>query len=432
MVLNAVWQDQKNFKYKEVKDQWGNDHIKRLSDDSSSEKAKNSPVQIWRRGSLIGGIFMKDYGVMENMTRDADRPFETHAPYSCLIPNYINHQGISTVDQLKELQDYKNLLMYNIQLEINKSGGKGFVYDIGQKPDEWDIHTVIKYLKTVGIAFIDSSQGAGAYNQFGPIDQSFSENVERFLKLVYFVDDQIDQISGVNEARQGESAGASAAVGVTNSMLARSNMITEGRVRLFYQFSSKVFTQLGRLLKIMCVHDPEQFVKIIGDAGVDFLVENLDFDLDDYGIFVEMLPRPVDEEAKFEQLIQIALQAGQIDFHSAYQLISEPDKDYAAREFGRKLEKMKQEAVAAQDRQHQQAMELEGQKSQAGQQHMQAQFQGQAQLANQTEAFKQQGDQQAAILKGEIDKNNATIKELERRITELAKLREAPRKESGG
>ena len=141
--------------------------------------------------------------------------------------------------------------MYNVQLQIATSGGKGFFYDISQLPKGWDIHTAMKYLRTAKIGFIDSSvEGAGTFNQFKDFDMGLSSSVEQFLKLCQFLDGEMDQVSGVNEARQGIIEGASQAVGVTNSMLLQSNLSTELYFEFFSQYFTKILNKQTGLAKI--------------------------------------------------------------------------------------------------------------------------------------------------------------------------------------
>ena len=403
VVVKAVWRDYRNISYKNSKDKHGNAHFKKMAE-PTVKRAKNGEIEevnieIWRQGTLIAGEIMKDYGEIKNQARDVDNLATTTPPYKMLIPHFVNGVSVSKVESLKGLQNLKDIIMFNVQLAMARAGAKGFVYDVAQVPDEWDIHNVIKYLKTTGIAFIDSAKDGipAQYNQFNPIDMTLSSAVSQYIELSMHVDAEMSSISGINEARQGE-AQPYQKTGVNQSSLLQSNLTTETYYRFFSEFSDEVFTQLAGLGKIAWA-DNKKFAYIIGDAGIDFLKNDIDLDLDDYGVIIEDIPEALNDSARFQEIVQAALQSGQIDFISAIKLMRESDITQGIIRLERDIEK-KQKA----------AMEMQQQQQQAeAQQAMQMQ-----QQAQQADAQKQQQDMQAKIMELEAKlKGEKELKQME-------------------
>jgi len=376
LVVSACWVDYEDHKAKVTKDKYGNEHTKRISKKekiSEGDEVVGGRIKIWRQATLIGGEYVKEWGKVPNQPVNSENLQETEPPYKAFIPHYLNGAAVSKVQQLQSLQKLKNIVMYNLQLAMARSGPKGFVYDIAQMPDNFKVSTVMKYLKTAGIAFINSAKDGyrASYNQFGPIDLSLGNEINKYLEINAMLDAEMDAISGINEARQGMVQSASQAVGVTQSALMQSNLQTATYFKLFYGFCTIVWNHLGGLAKIAC-QDRERFAPIVGDLGIDFLEVDTPLELYDYGVFVEEVPAAFQNMANLQALVQAALQSGQLDFVPAMKLMLEKDVRQGIlkfeKEISRKQKQMAEQAQAEQEAQAAQAQELEQLRQQALQQ----------------------------------------------------------------
>jgi hypothetical protein len=399
LVLTAYWQDYKKIKRKFSEDKYGHVHVKVVEDTKQdSESVKSKTVKTWRTGTQLGGKIMREWGELANQVRSIDDWYESDCPIKACVPNFINKNSVSKVQILKSLQKLKNITLYNIQLSMSRAGGKGMVYDVSQIPDEWDLRHVMKYLKVAGIAFIDSRKDGipAQYNQFSPIDQTISDGIRHYLEINKMVDAEMDAISGINDARQGQMQGASQAVGVTQAALVQSNLATETMYSLFQMFSSNMWTHLAGLTKI-AMANKEKFVAVIGETGINFLEEELKMELDDYATFVEEVNPIFQDVQMFHQLVTAALQSQQIGFLDAMKLMKEKDVTKGIREYEKASEKHKKEMQMMQQQaaaeEHQKNMELQ-----------QATMEGQA-MANQVAS---EGQRQLAAIKnaGDLAKEN--------------------------
>lgn len=376
LVVSASWVDYEDHKAKVTKDKYGNEHTKRISKKDKvgeTDEVIGGRIKVWRQGTLIGGEYLKEWGKIPNQPVNSENLQETECPYKGFIPHYLNGTSVSKVQQLQSLQKLKNIAMYNLQLSMARSGPKGFVYDVAQMPDNFKVSTVMKYLKTAGIAFINSAKDGyrASYNQFGPIDLSLGNEINKYLEISAMLDNEMDAISGINEARQGMVQSSSQAVGVTQSALVQSNLQTATYFKLFYGFCTNVWNHLGGLTKIAC-QDRERFSPIVGDLGIDFLEIDAPFELYDYGVFIEEVPAAFQNIQNFQALIQAALQSGQLDFVQAMKLMLEKDVRQGVIKFEKEIlrnkKQMAEQAQAQQQAEAEAAQNLEQMRNQAGQQ----------------------------------------------------------------
>lgn len=405
LAVTAYWVDTKSYNHKSSKDNYGGDKLKRVKDTEVADEAKGEEIikkriKIWRKGTLLGGKIIKDWGEMENQPRDVDNLSETYPPYIGCIPFFMNGVGVSITHLLKPLQDLKDIVWYNVQKVMAQAGAKGIMFDVSQLPEGVEMDQAIKYLKNIGVGLIDTKKDGipSNYNQFQSYDLTISDSIVRYIEIMQSVDLEMDAMSGINEARQGMVQGSSQAVGVTQSALFQSNLATAPLFKLFRIFASRCFNQQAKLVKIAWV-GKEKFAPIIGDTGVDFLKQDVELDLNDYGVFVEEVPPMLDDINSFREFILAALQSGSLDFVEAMKLMMEKDIKVAVRRFERVMKKKEQEAMMQEQMMQQQQME-----AQAELQAQQQQADAEAQMRDmQIEQLKGANALKQTFAKGKID-----------------------------
>jgi hypothetical protein len=369
LVLEACWQDTKDINQKVWIDKYGNEQRKPTRSQKSKEgdfEVQKKRVKVWRTATLIGGTILRRWGLVPNQQRDTslERLQDVEPPYVGLTPDYTDNTVVSIVDQVKSLQNLKDIFAYNMQTVVSVAGVPGFVYDVAQAPKDWTPEQVVYYLKKTGIAFINSKQsGAPAqFNQFQRIDLSLSASISKYLELIAWCDNQIDLISGINDARQGVIQGASQAVGVTRAALLQSNMTTAPLFGLFDIFCSRVWNQQARLVKIAW-KNKAKFAPIIGDIGFDFLKKDIDL-VDDFAVFVEATPQLLDDVTTFQQLIMAGLSSGSISLLNALTLMREKDVTIGIEKLRKVIEEAEEKALAQQQAMMQQQEVIKAQNQQ--------------------------------------------------------------------
>ncbi len=389
MVVRTVWRDIKDLNYKYEKKQKEDGEAEFLQKtDKKGDIAKT--IECWHRCTIIGGQIVKDWGEVPNQPRSVDDLGPTDCPYKVWIPNYYQTHSVSKVEQLVGLQLFKDILMYNMQVEVSTSGGKGVMYDLAFKPENMTQEQVMAYMKTARIGFFNSKEyqiQGGNTNPVQNFDMSINNSLNGIIQLMQYVDGEMNNISGVSPERQGIVQGASAAVGVTQSALLQSNLITAPYFKGFERLCSRTHNYQAKLVKIAWA-GKEKFAPIIGDVGIDFLKDNLDLELDDFDCWIVSQPPLLLDRQKLESIVNIALQSQGIELADALAILIEPDTKVAVRKLQRKLALRKM--LEAQQQQSQQ---------QAEQQQQESEQQSQAQM-------QQQQLQNALQLQGQKDQSN--------------------------
>ncbi len=401
LVFQAEWLDYKEVKVKVSYDSYGNEHIhylderklnalkdklkeidKKANPDlydkvkkevsnyannfkvSSKEgeagaKIATRKIKTVRTAVLIGGNILKEYGELKNITRDFSNPSETTLSYHALLPNYVNHKNLSKVDELKGIQDFKNILMWKIQLEIAKSAGKGVVINEDMIPDKYKGAKTMYNLKAFGIIFSKSGTEGFPENKKAveDFDMTLSETVSQILNVIIYLDSQMDRISGISDIRQGQIQ-TGQLVGVTQASLVQSSMITEVLFDLFSQFEERVFQKHADLIKILWAKKRDKFAPILGDLNMNFLESDVEVDMDDYATFVKVTPLLLRDEELIKGLVMDAWQSGGISHSEKLDLLDLIVHDDIKQAFNNlKRKAKKREQLQAQMRQaEQQAM----------------------------------------------------------------------------
>jgi hypothetical protein len=202
--------------------------------------------------------------------------------------------------------------------------------------------------------------------------------------------------------------GSSQAVGVTQAALLQSNLITAPYFKGFERFCSRTLNHLAKLVKIVFPKAPESFAPIIGDAGIDFLREHIELDLDEFGVYVESQPPIMMDRQKLEQMIMITLQSDPEFIDDALAIMMESDTTVAVRQFQRKRALRKVYQAQQEQAMQQQQMAMMQQQQEAENQRAMVGIQGQENL----QSLKNQGALQRTLAQGRVKLTEQKIKGL--------------------
>ena len=417
-VVYAEWEDVKKKKAKKSEDKYGNTHYKRVDSDKKGKDIVSKEYKVMRKCVVIGGEIVRDWGIDDNMIRSADDITDTQSSYTIYSPCYGNGNMVSEVDQIKTIQEQKNIALYHVQRTLAISGSKGFAFDVSQIDDEMELEDVMGYLKTAGIVFYNSQKdGVQAPNSpVKELDLSLSSQVMTYVNLAQYYDQEMNAITGITPERQGVvNAGSKSAV--TNAAIYQSNVITAHLFSGFHRFSSMCFTKLAGLTKIVASEEEEYLSNLAGDDVWFFLNQGADLASNDMAVFIKERPKGLNDSQAFREMIVTMASSGQISPVEAFRLQQEEDVDYAIDKL-EKMQKEKEEIAhqrAMQQQQQAQQAQQQGEmmKLQAEQQHTAAEEQAKGQRVNQTRAMDNQYRQQQA----EQDTNNKAM--LQKQKSEL-------------
>jgi len=226
---------------------------------------------------------------------------------------------------------------------------------------------------------------------------------------------QIRNVTGLNEARDGSTPDPNALVGLQKLAAANSNTATrhilDGSLYMYRSLAESLSYRVSDVLEYADFKD--EFINKIGKYNVSILDDINELYLYDFGIFIEVSP---DEEQKsmLEQNIQMALSKGDINLEDAIdireirniklanQLLKVKRKAKQERE-----EKMKMQAQAMQAQQQMQSQQMAAQTSmQKIQAEAQAKMQlKQAEIAFEIEKMKNEAQLKSMLMDKEFNLN---------------------------
>ena len=270
---------------------------------------------IWE-ATMIGGKILVNARRRDNQVRSVDDPGKTPLSYVGCIYGNTTGKSTSMVDLLDNIQMLYNIVVYQIELAMARSGGKAVVYDVSQLPTNvgMDMQQVLYHLKTDGIIPINSKDEGNqvqSFNQFQQIDFTLSQSVQQLINLKVMLEDMAGQISGVSRQREG-AVGQYEYVGNVQRSVVQSATITESWFYSHAECKQRVMERICNLMKI-CWAGGKKAGMILGDGAYKFLNVMPNIALQDYGVYVGDSGKDDSMKQVVQQLAQSALQSGTID-----------------------------------------------------------------------------------------------------------------------
>ena len=208
-VVDVQWRSFRPVKYKVSPNKYDEsiDYHKRVKDDYKAKKGEKIITKVTndvRQAVKIGHSILIKWGRKPNQIRYEENYSNTSLDFFGAIRNNFNGQTLSVVDSLKNIQILYNIVMYQIELALARSGSKAIVYDVSQKPKNVPLEDVMYHAKNSGLILINSRQeGMSNFNQFQSIDFTLSQSVSQMTNLKIMLEDTADKLTGISAARAG-------------------------------------------------------------------------------------------------------------------------------------------------------------------------------------------------------------------------------------
>ena len=406
-VVSCEWKSLRAIKFKLSENKYDPSRPFRKMVKDTYKKRKGETIEVkwvddvWE-ATLIGGKILVNARRRDNQVRSVDDPGKTPLSYVGCIKNNTTGQSMSMVDALDNIQMLYNIVVYQIELAMARSGGKAVVYDVSQLPTNagMDIQQVLYHLKTDGIIPInskDEGNQVSTFNQFQQIDFTLSQSVQQLINLKVMLEEMAGQISGVSRQREG-AVGQYEYVGNVQRSVVQSATITESWFYSHAETKQRVMERLCNLMKV-CWAGGKKAGMILGDGAYKFLNVMPDIALQDFGVYVGDSGKDDSMKQVVQQLAQAALQAGTIDMLGVIKVLKSDTMTEA--------EKVLEQAMTEMQKQQQQKMQEQVQAQQAAAEAEQAKFQAEAQLKQMDNEAKLQVAQISADSRLEVAKIQA-------------------------
>ena len=416
-VVSVEWKSIKTLKFKVSENKFNPEKpfMKAVADDYKPRRREQLVTRyvddIWE-ATKIGCKILVRARRRPNQVRSVDDAGSTQLSYVGCVRNNTTGRAVSMVDLLKNIQMLYNIVMYQIELAMARSGGKAVVYDVSQLPTNlgMDMQTVLYHLKTDGIIPINSKEEGNqlaSFNQFQQIDFTLSNSVQQLINLKMMLEQTAGQISGVSPQREG-AVGQYEYVGNVQRSVVQSATITESWFYSHSQVKKRVFEKVCNLMKVSWANGKKSSY-ILADGAYKFLSIMPDVSLQDYGIFIGDSGKDDAMRQQLQGIAQAALQGGQATLLDIIKVIKADTFTEAEHILERAMEEIKKEQAG--QAQQQQAM-MEAQQAAS-----QVEFERQVQL----EQIKNQAKVEVARIQSETDLRIADMKDdLARETTDVA------------
>jgi len=332
-VIQAEWKSLRTLKFKLSENPHEPDvpFRKMLRDDYKPKKRDNIEKRtvndIWEAIQIGHDMIIKNRR-RPNQIRSEQNYAVAKLSYIGVIKNNIDGMTLSLVDAMKNVQLLYNIVMYQIELAMARSGGKAVVYDVAQKPSGMGVEDVLYHAKNSGIIVINSKQEGNqmsTFNQFQQIDYTLSNSVQQLVNLKVMLEQTADQITGINQSRAGFQK--TDAVGVNERAVMQSSLITRPLFDIHSQTIEMVFNGLADLMKV-CWNKSMKMSYILGDTSIKMFEITDEISMSDYGIFVTNSSKDFDDKKNIQNLAFQAISSGAVRLEDMIKIINaESSKD---------------------------------------------------------------------------------------------------------
>ena len=390
-----------------------------MMEEGSFEKVEKT-IDVWYNGVMVMGtnIILK-WEMAENMVRP--KSATQHA-----LPNYVAtaprmYKGVieSLVRRMIPFADLIQITHLKLQQVIAKVVPDGVFID-ADGLNEVDLGTgaaynpedALRLYFQTGSVIGRSYTGDGEFNNARvPIQQltsnSGASKTQMLIGNYNHYLNQIRNVTGLNEARDGSTPDPNALVGLQKLAAANSNTATrhilDGSLYMYRTLAESLSYRVSDILEYADFKD--EFINKIGKYNVSILDDINDLYLYDFGIFIEVSP---DEEQKsqLEQNIQMALSKGDINLEDAIDIREIRNIKLANQllKVKRKAKQEREEKMAMQQQAMQAQQQLQSQQmaAQTAMQKMQAESQSKMQLKQAEIAFEIEKMKNEAMLKSQL------------------------------
>lgn len=346
------------------------------------------------------------------------------------IYNINGNEPFSMVDMVKPYSYMYDIYHDRLNKLLAKNMGKLVRMDFAKVPKGWDVDKWLYYMKVNGIAVEDSfkegnigmSTGklAGAMNNAssGVVDASLGSDIQQYISLLEWIDNQIGQLLGISKQREGQVSNRETVGGVERATL-QSSHITKWLFFIHDDVKRRVLECLLETAKIALRGRKMKFNYILsGGAEKIMEIDGDEFAECDYGIVVDNSNGVQELNQKLDTLAQAALQNQAINFSTMIKMFTTTSTAEKQRMIEIYEKKQKQE----QEEQQQQQMQIQQQKLQQQSQEAQMKMQQEYQINkdnNETKLLVAQINSQAESQRYAL-MNNGTVSDNELKERKLS------------
>jgi len=361
-----------------------------------------------REATRIGGIIDIDRRKVPNKKRSIDNPTNIlSTTYISYIHGRVNGTTVSLQQIIENFDNLYNVVQYQKGRELSKGFGKILTIDRSAIGPKDKLSDKMYKMAEDGIYEYDSSAAGNLGGRqldpammFKMVDLSNIESLQYYDMLLNNIKQQLNDITGINDSRMGETAASSTAT-AQQSDISSSRAMTEA---LFYGFSGFVKRVIKAIVDKQAIsyayYKTEQGEQVLGADRYAFLKATIELAYRDYNIEIEDGSRYMEIAGKIEQMMQVSLNAKEIRMMDALNVL-----------LAETVAQKRAFLVSAWDEMQLRMEQSNAQQQEADAAMQQQQLQTQLQIAQENREDLQKQETDSIVLKGqvqmEVDNNKA-------------------------
>jgi hypothetical protein len=201
------------------------------------EKIEWTWVTEWYEGTKIGADIYIKMQPREVQMRRMDNLSYCHPGIVGSSFNIDGNKAMSLVDLVRDYQYLYNFIMYKTENGIAKYLGKVGKINLSMIPEGWTMSKYLSYLYNMNMMvedpFNEGNRGAATGKLAGSMSQQGNsaefgdpEFIQRHIEILRFIEERVDQITGITNQRRGAIDNRETVGGVERSVM-QSSHITE-------------------------------------------------------------------------------------------------------------------------------------------------------------------------------------------------------------
>lgn len=390
-----------------------------MMEEGSFEKVEKT-IDVWYNGVMVMGtnIILK-WELAENMVRPKSASQHALPNYVAVAPRMYKGAIESLVRRMIPFADLIQITHLKLQQVISRVVPDGVFID-ADGLSEVDLGTgaaynpedALRLYFQTGSVIGRSYTGDGEFNNARvPIQQltanSGASKAQMLIGNYNHYLNQIRNVTGLNEARDGSSPDPDSLVGLQKLAAANSNTATrhilDGSLYMYKTMAEGLSYRVADILEYADFKD--EFINKIGKYNVSILDDINELYIYDFGIFIEVSPDE-EQKAQLEQNIQMALSKGDINLEDAIDIREIKNLKLANQllKVKRKSKQEREQKMAAQQQAITAQQQLQSQQmaAQTAMQKIQMESQSKMQLKQAEVAFEIEKMKNEAMLKSQL------------------------------
>lgn len=358
-------------------------------------KYKEDEYEATRIGGLIDVNMRRTFF----QKRSVDKPaYIMSSSYFGYIHGRVNGVTVPLQQIIENFDNMFDICMYQILKELARAKGKALGYDRATLPINTTVKDVMYRVNNDQFLEYDSSAAGNQSgikiditSMFKEIDLGLSQSFQYLLTMKQDIINTLNQITGINETRQGITAASSTATNAQND-IANSRKITEALFYGMHGFTNRVIKGIVDSSAISwAFYKLEKGEQILGAGKFRYLQMTREVGYRDYGVHVEDGGKYMEIRNDIKRMMEFSLNAKEIRPMDALNVLL----SNTVAEMKSKLENSwtEMQKVMQQSQQSEQ---------QAAAQAQQQALQTQVQIAQENREDIQRAEKENIILKGQI------------------------------